>query len=196
MARQLIETPPVSTRSTLSVRDTDIINGLVKSVSNAISVEEYGAGLTSDDSSAFSDAIAAASSAGVPLLAYSDEYNIDPTTLGDITSSVEIRFGKNTIINNLQTSGTKLATFRFVGTGLTGSAATVTALESAALKDTITVDDTTGFAVGDVCRLSENAAAQTETQYNGSAVTQDFNYREYVTIDSISSNDITFEEFL
>lgn len=199
MAQTIIDTRPVSTRSTLSEKDTNAINNnfteLYNRASGSISVEEYGAG-TSDDSTAFSNAIAAAAAADVPLLAYGDEYNIDPSTLGVLAVSADIRFGRNTVITNLQSSGTKLATLRFSGTGLTGSAVTVSSIDSTYLKNTVTVSDATGFAVGDTVLLSENEPLQATTQHDTSSTNQDFNYREYLTIESISSNDITFEEYI
>lgn len=155
-------------------------------------------GGTADDTAAFLTAIGVAVAANVTLVCEADEYNINPTTLGEITDSVSIRFGPNTVINNLQTSGTKLATLRFAGTGLTGSAVTVSSIESSYLKNEITVSDATGFAVGDTVLLSENEATQATTQHDSGsgASNQDFNYREFLTISAISSNDITLEEFI
>lgn len=154
------------------------------------------AGGTADDTTALSAAITEAVAANAIVLADADEYNINPTTLGVITDGVSIRFGRNTVINNLQTSGTKLATLRFAGTGLTGSAVTVSAIESSYLKNEITVSDASGFAVGDTVLLSENEATQATTQYDSSPNNQDFNYREYLTIAAINGNDIEFEEFI
>jgi hypothetical protein len=139
---------------------------------------------------------------GERVAANAASYDIDPADLSAITVPAWIEFGRNTVINSLQTSGTKLPILRFAGAGLTGSAITVTHIEGETgtsttyLRDTITVADASGFSVGDVVLLSENEDTQLETQFTGTAIQQDFNYREYLTISAISSNDITFEEFL
>ena len=142
----------------------------------------------------------AALQSGKPVVGFGPEYKFDKyisTIPGSIT------FGKNTIVKNVQASGAKVPAIQFIGAGLQGSVKTITAINGASgsfdpkntLIDTVTVDDVAGLAVGDLVRVSENAAFAMET--NTSAPTmQDFNTWCYHTIFEITGNDIRFEEYI
>ncbi len=145
-------------------------------------------GASSNDNALFLSAAAT----GKPIKAFGSTYNLNQLVF---TTSVDLEFGENTVINNVQASGTKQPAVRAAGTGLTGAAVSVTALGSSYLFNSVTVSSAAGFAVGDTIMLKENQPLEMETNVS-SPVSEDFNYYEFATIKTIASNVITFEEFI
>jgi|TARA_Y100000034_G_scaffold133796_1_gene200328 hypothetical protein len=169
---------------------------------NYVTPEMFGeVGAGADDNALFTAAVAS----GKPVRAMGSTYQLNPM---EFTSAVDIEFGSQTEIQNLQASGPKKATITVKG-GVTGplvtvssfdlinAGGTVTALTIGQLSRIINVADASSFAAGDVVRISENDPATTSTRKGtAGAETQDRNYREFATIDSIAGNKITLREFV
>ena len=170
---------------------------VVPNPDGTINLEQFGeVGSGSNDNALLTAAVGM----GKPIVCKGAEYQFDNI---QITDAADITFGPSTVVRNTQSSGASQPAIRFVGTGLTGSAISVTAINGSSgafdptdeLVDTITVSDATSFAVGDTVRLFEDEAEEMETGVSAPS-SQDFNNWDFRTILSISGSDIQFEEYI
>lgn len=183
---------PVGSGGWFNIGDAILRSDLAQAKAAAglyVTPEMFGAvGGSTNDNALF----LAAAATGKPIKAFGSAYNLNQLVF---TTPVDLEFGENTVINNVQASGTKQPAVRAAGTGLTGAAVSVTALGSSYLFNSVTVSSAAGFAVGDTVMLKENQPLEMETNVS-SPVSEDFNYYEFATIKTIASNVITFEEFI
>jgi hypothetical protein len=172
-----------------------LLGGKVQDAIKYVAPEMFGTpGVGANDNALFTAAFAT----GYPVRAMGPLYRLNALV---VTVPADITFGAWTFVRNMQTSGTKVKAIQFNGGGLTGTAVTVTGVGGSGLPssfhtDNIEVSDASGFAVGDTVRLFEDMPLQLCTRSANPGEYQDFNYREFTTIQSIVGSIITFNEFL
>ncbi|WP_233007145.1 hypothetical protein [Rheinheimera faecalis] len=133
----------------------------------------------------------AAAATGKPIKAFGAEYNFNQSVF---ESSLDLEFGENTVVNNVQASGAKQPSIRCVGAGRVGTVMTVTAIGTGLYRE-ITVDDASDLSVGDTVEMRETAELRLEVGVSSPSM-QDFNYYEYFTVESIVGDSVTFEEYV
>lgn len=181
-------------RAELAATNSSVIIGGVDAGSigkrmNYVTPEMFGTvGLLDNDNTLFLAAIAT----GKKVIANGASYKLNQIV---ITTPIDLQFGENTIINNVQTNGVKRPSIVVNGAGLTGAATGVTALGATPLYKSVEVASTTGLSAGMSVMMRETAPLALETNVSA-PVMEDFNYYEFFTILSIVGNTVVFEEFV
>lgn len=158
----------------------------------------------------------AALSTGKPVVANGPLYKLAGIVLDDVTRSPHIIFGKTTEVRNVQTSGTKVAAItvkgnksatiyqinsfeKYTKTNPPTYGPTITDLSnSQALSLTVNLETApSDVAAGDRVEIYEDNGLTLETRFGTTtAQMSDQNYRQFLTVDSVSSTQVFFREFL
>ena len=211
---QKVSPPPPILRP---IHHSTKINGLssIRRANNYVTPEQFGTpGVGADDNALFTAALAT----GKPIFASGPLYRLNPMTLNDLNNPPTIVFSRDTVVRNLQEHGVKVAAITVTGSKSTNTyeivsfekyhkggagpvyGPTLTDLYANGvlpLSLTLNLSSTpTDIAAGDTVEVYEDNGLTTETLYGTRTATDsDMNYRQFMTVDSVTSTQVYLQEF-